>query len=82
MENFVLHPLLFIYQIIQFFLDKILSPKPPADKEELQRPKIAVIGAGLTGVSAASHCKSGFQYQYLNLQFPVSLSDTVLWEVN
>jgi len=56
MENFILHPFVFFYQVLQFFLDKILSPNPPIDKDHLIRPKIAVIGAGLTGVSAASHC--------------------------
>lgn len=64
MENPLLHPLLFIYQIIQFFLDKLLSPKPPTSAADLSRPKIAIIGAGLTGVSAASHCVGhGFDVQ-------------------
>lgn len=48
-------PILFIYQLIQWALDKVLSPTPPPPQQELKRPKIAVIGAGLTGVSAASH---------------------------
>ncbi|CZT43456.1 related to ACB 4-hydroxyacetophenone monooxygenase [Rhynchosporium secalis] len=56
--NPLLHPFLFIYQIIQWFLDKLLSPEapPPGTEPELGRPKIAIIGAGLTGVAAASHC--------------------------
>ena len=49
------NPLLFLYKIIQFLIDKLLSPNPPPPSAELSRPKIAVIGAGLTGVSAASH---------------------------
>lgn len=49
------HPILFVYQILQYLLDKILSPTPPPPQAHLQRPRIAVIGAGLTGVSAASH---------------------------
>jgi hypothetical protein len=49
-------PFSWIYQIIQWILDKIFSPKPPPPNAHLRRPKIAVIGAGLTGVSAASHC--------------------------
>jgi monoamine oxidase len=48
-------PILFIYELIQWVLDKVLSPTPPPPQAKLKRPKIAVIGAGLTGVSAASH---------------------------
>jgi len=51
----VTHPVLFIYQILQYVLDKVFSPTPPPPQARLVRPKIAVIGAGLTGVSAASH---------------------------
>ena len=60
LENFLQHlitnPILFLYQIVQWILDKVLSPTPPPPHAELKRPKIAIIGAGLTGVSAASHC--------------------------
>ncbi|KAH6673502.1 hypothetical protein B0J14DRAFT_512051 [Halenospora varia] len=64
MENLLLHPFAFIYMLIQWFLDKLLSPTPPAPNAELGRPKIAIIGAGLTGVSAASHCVGhGFDVQ-------------------
>lgn len=55
-SNPLLHPFVFIYQIIQWFLDKLLSPEAPAPGAQLGRPKIAIIGAGLTGVAAASHC--------------------------
>jgi cation diffusion facilitator CzcD-associated flavoprotein CzcO len=37
-------------------LDKVLSPTPPEPGAQLHRPKIAVIGAGLTGVASAAHC--------------------------
>lgn len=37
-------------------MTKIFSPEPPAPGARLRRPRIAIIGAGLTGVSAASHC--------------------------
>jgi NADPH-dependent 2,4-dienoyl-CoA reductase/sulfur reductase-like enzyme len=50
------HPLLLLYQLIQWVLDKILSSTPPPRHDKLRRPKIAIIGAGLTGVSAAAHC--------------------------
>ena len=49
-------PFVWMYLTIQWILDKVFSPEPPAPGATLQRPKIAVIGAGLTGVSAASHC--------------------------
>lgn len=50
------HPILWVYQLIQHVLDLLLSPKPAPPNLHLRRPKIAIIGAGLTGVSAASHC--------------------------
>ena len=43
------------FQVI-FILGKLLSPTPPPPHAHLRRPKLAIIGAGLTGVSAASHC--------------------------
>lgn len=50
------NPFLWLYSLLQWFLAKIFSPYPPAPGARLRRPKIAIIGAGLTGVSAASHC--------------------------
>ncbi|KAI4287035.1 MAG: hypothetical protein L6R35_003708 [Caloplaca aegaea] len=50
------HPVLWVYSLIQWFLDKLFSPTPPSPKAALGRPRIAIIGAGLTGVSSASHC--------------------------
>lgn len=49
-------PFFWLYTVIQWILDKIFSPTPPPPGARLRRPKIAVIGAGLTGVSAAAHC--------------------------
>lgn len=49
-------PFLFVYHFIQTLLNWILSPTPPPPNATLGRPKIAIIGAGLTGVSSASHC--------------------------
>jgi hypothetical protein len=49
-------PFLFIYFLIQRLLDYVLSPTPPLPGAALSRPKIAIIGAGLTGVSSAAHC--------------------------
>ena len=46
----------FIYSLLQWLLRNIFAPDPPAPGAKLQRPKIAIIGAGITGVSAASHC--------------------------
>ena len=55
-DSILFQPFLLIYQLIQWFLDKLLSPAAPAPGAQLGRPKIAIIGAGLTGVAAASHC--------------------------
>lgn len=42
--------------LLQNLIDQIISPKPPTCDAVLGRPKIAVIGAGITGVTAAAHC--------------------------
>lgn len=55
-ETMASNPLTWVYSLIQWFLIKLFSPDPPAPGAKLRRPRIAVIGAGLTGVSAASHC--------------------------
>ncbi|KAF1985787.1 FAD/NAD(P)-binding domain-containing protein [Aulographum hederae CBS 113979] len=54
--HFLTHPITFLYQVLEWLLDKIFSPTPPPPNKSLTGPKIAIIGAGLTGVSAASHC--------------------------
>jgi heterodisulfide reductase subunit A-like polyferredoxin len=54
--NPLFHPLLFLYQVLQWLISKTLAPKPPKPNEKLRRPRIAVIGGGLTGVTAAAHC--------------------------
>lgn len=56
LSNPLLHPLLFLYQLIQWVIGKALSPNPPKAGDQLHRPKIAIIGAGITGVTAAAHC--------------------------
>lgn len=64
MENLLRHPFLFIYQIIQWIADILLSPSPPAPHAKLHRPRIAIVGAGITGVSSAAHCIGhGFDVQ-------------------
>lgn len=55
-ENPILHPLLFLYQVMQWIIGKALSPRPPKSHQKLHRPKIAIIGAGITGVTSAAHC--------------------------
>lgn len=49
-------PVLIWYNIYQWLLQRLLSPNPPPPNAKPGRRRIAVIGAGLTGVSAASHC--------------------------
>jgi hypothetical protein len=55
-QRVIMDPLMSVYWIIQWLLDKVLSPVPPPPNANLRRPRIAVVGAGLTGVAAASHC--------------------------
>lgn len=55
-QNPLLHPIGFTYQVGQYAISKILSPSPPDSSKPLGRPKVAIIGAGITGVSAAAHC--------------------------
>lgn len=55
-RNPIVHPIDFTYQVGQYFIDKILSPSPPDPSKPLGRPNVAIIGAGITGVSAAAHC--------------------------
>jgi hypothetical protein len=55
-QRFLTNSILFVYQLIQWVLDKLLSPTPPSPNANLSRLKIAIIGAGLTDASAASHC--------------------------
>jgi len=58
------HPVDLLYQIWQWLLNLILAPSSPKPGLILSRPKIAIIGAGLTGVSAAAHCVGhGFDVQ-------------------
>lgn len=64
MENPAFHPFVFLYELWQWLLNILLSPNAPQPGAKLGRPKIAIIGAGLTGVSAASHCVGhGFDVQ-------------------
>lgn len=51
----LVHPIQFTYQAGQYLTRKILSPAPPDANKPLSRPKIAIIGAGITGVSSAAH---------------------------
>lgn len=42
------NPFKFIYQWLQVLLAMIFQPDPPAPHETLGRPRVAIIGAGLT----------------------------------
>lgn len=55
-HNPLLHPILFVFQLLQWLVSKILAAKPPGRKPVLSRPRVAVIGAGITGVTSAAHC--------------------------
>lgn len=56
LQQLINQPLIFLFQIFQYLLDQFLSPTPPVPSSQLSRPHIAIIGAGLTGVSSAAHC--------------------------
>ena len=56
LADFLTFPILWAFQIWQLVVSKITAPVPPAKGQRLRRPRIAIIGAGLTGVAAASHC--------------------------
>lgn len=60
------YPFVVFYTFFQNILSRIFapSPPPPSGDANLRRPRIAIIGAGLTGVSAAAHCVGhGFDVQ-------------------
>ncbi|KAK4184612.1 hypothetical protein QBC35DRAFT_505557 [Podospora australis] len=53
----IIQAFLLLFQIAQWCLDKLLSPTPPDPHgRTLSGPRIAVIGAGITGVTSAAHC--------------------------
>ena len=80
-SSMAIHPVIFLYTVLQHVLDKLLSPTPPAPHAHLSRPKIAVIGAGLTGVSSASHCVGhGFDVTIFEAGDEKSLGG--IWSVN
>ena len=45
-----------LYEQFQHGLSFVFSPTPPPRNAQLGHTRIAIIGAGLTGVSAAAHC--------------------------
>lgn len=54
METFTI-----LYQLVQSIIDWVFSPHPPPPstcRPPVYGKKVAVIGAGLTGVSSAAHC--------------------------
>lgn len=52
-----LQPIVSLYLFLQDILGFIFAPAPPPPSKDkkLARPRVAVVGAGLTGVSAAAH---------------------------
>ncbi|KAJ4294922.1 hypothetical protein N0V88_005161 [Collariella sp. IMI 366227] len=53
--NPLLHPIIFLYFLYQTSPPSS-SPLAPSPSTHLTRPRIAVIGAGITGVTSAAHC--------------------------
>ena len=56
LEKLISLPFILFFQLFQWISDLILSPAPPDPSTILSKPKIAIIGAGITGVSSAAHC--------------------------
>jgi hypothetical protein len=56
MKSQLSHPIRAVTQVGQWVIGRVLSPNPPASRSELRGPKIAIIGAGITGVTVAAHC--------------------------
>lgn len=80
-ENPLLHPLLFIYQVIQWLITWAVAPKPPTSEGARNGHKIAIIGAGLTGVTAAAHCAGhGFDVQIFEAEGEESVGG--IWTVS
>ncbi|EEP78134.1 conserved hypothetical protein [Uncinocarpus reesii 1704] len=62
----VTHPIVVLYVFVQDILSLVFAPTPPPpdNSTKLRRPRVAIVGAGLTGVSAAAHCVGhGFDVQ-------------------
>lgn len=53
------HPLIALYTLLQHLLTTLFSPPPlRTPPPPLTGPRVAIIGAGITGISAAAHCVS------------------------
>jgi hypothetical protein len=69
--DFFAHPFLMVFSLFYMLFQSILiwvfspAPPPPASTANgLPKKRVAVIGAGLTGVSSAAHCIGhGFDVQ-------------------
>lgn len=80
-----------VYQAIQFFIAQLFSPDAPPPRDNLDGPRIAVIGAGITGVSSAAHCVGhGFDVtlfeakrrEHLGGIWSVSSSQCAIWSTS
>ena len=49
--------ILYLYEFIQLFISVFFSPLPPT-KDSPRIGHVAVIGAGITGISTAAHLRS------------------------
>ncbi|KAF2453806.1 dimethylaniline monooxygenase (N-oxide forming) [Lineolata rhizophorae] len=49
-------PLVWLFHLFQKLVIALFSPKTPKPHQSLLGPRVAVIGAGLSGVSGAAHC--------------------------
>ena len=56
MYNPIMDLITTLFTLMQSVISYLLASKPPPPNARLSRPRIAIIGAGLTGVSSAAHC--------------------------
>ncbi|RHZ54871.1 uncharacterized protein CDV56_100997 [Aspergillus thermomutatus] len=47
---------IWFYEVIQFFIAQVFAPNPRQPRQKVFGPRIAIIAAGITGVSSAAHC--------------------------
>lgn len=50
------HLLNIFCEFFQELVNLLFSPRPPRPHQQLSGPRIAVIGLGISGISAAAHC--------------------------
>lgn len=70
-----------LYQAIQTIIVCIFAPNPRRPQAGVSGPRVAIIGAGITGVSSAAHCVGhGFDVAIFEAKGPENLGG--IWSVS